>query len=176
MRTGTLAGIECAIRWQHPQRGLLHAVPFVDDVPSSGLAPEFMRFIARTTTQQVARWRAEAIAIPRYAINAWPGSIGRELLGDLLRITAEFGIAPSVIEVETQPEAIYDPAMCARLREFRAAGIRVALDDFGDGDLRYEWLRDAPFDVVKIGVPFASNAGRPYDDAVITAAVAFARA
>ena len=47
LRTVEFAGIECAIRWQHPERGRLHAVAFVDDVPPSGLAPEFMRFIAR---------------------------------------------------------------------------------------------------------------------------------
>lgn len=176
MRTGRFAGIECAIRWQHPTKGFLHAVPFVNDVPPSGLAPEFMRFIVRTGARQVARWRALSIAVPRFSINAWPGSIGRELLGDIVDATREFGIEVGLVEVETQPEATYDSAMCARLQEFRDAGIRVALDDFGDGDLRFAWLRGAPFDVVKIGVAFAKNAGRPYDDAVISSAVAFARA
>lgn len=176
MRTGSLAGVECAIRWQHPEKGTLHAVPFVNDVPPSGLAPDFMRFIVRTTTRQVARWRDASVLIPRYAINAWPGSIDRELLDDILSTSREFHIDPGMIEVESQPEATYDPPMCARLQEFRAAGVRVALDDFGDGDLRYQWLRHAPFDVVKIGVPFARHAGRPYDDAVIAAAVAFAGA
>jgi EAL domain-containing protein (putative c-di-GMP-specific phosphodiesterase class I) len=176
MRTGRFAGIECAIRWQHPTMGLLHAVPFVDDVPPSGLAPDFMRFIVRTATRQVARWRERSVAIPRFAINAWPGSIDRELLVDILDATREFGIDVGLIEVETQPEATYDSAMCARLQVFRDAGVRVALDDFGDGDLRFAWLRGAPFDVVKIGVAFAKNAGRPYDDAVTASAVAFARA
>lgn len=176
MRTGAFAGVECAIRWQHPERGRLHAVPFVNDVPASGLAPDFMRFIVRTATRQVARWHDDGLDVPRYSVNAWPGSIGRELIDDILRECAAAGIEPGRFEVETQPEGVYDPAMCGRLQEFRDAGIRVALDDFGEGSLHFGWLRDAPFDVVKIPVMFGVHAGRPYDDAVITAAVAFAKA
>ncbi len=176
MRTGAFAGIECAIRWKHPTRGRLHAVPFVDDVPPSGLAPDFMRFLARTATSQVARWNASGLRVPRYSINAWPVAIGDELIRDMLAACAEYGVDPRTFEVETQPEATYDRAMCDRLQRFRGAGLRVALDDFGEGSLRFGWLRDAPFDVVKVPVMFGKNAGRPYDDAVITATVAFARA
>jgi EAL domain-containing protein (putative c-di-GMP-specific phosphodiesterase class I) len=176
MRTGAFAGIECAIRWQHPTRGRLHAVPFVDDVPPSGLAPDFMRFVARTATQQVARWNASGLRVPRYSINAWPVAIGDELIRDMLAACAEYGVDPGTFEVETQPEATYDRAMCDRLQRFRDAGLRVALDDFGEGSLHFGWLRGAPFDVVKVPVMFGKNAGRPYDDAVISATVAFARA
>jgi len=176
MRSGELAGIECAIRWDHPQRGRLHAVPFVDDVPPAGLVPDFMRFVVRTATRQIALWNASGLRIPRYSVNAWPVAIGDELIADMLAACREYGIDPGTFEVETQPEGSYDRAMCDRLQRFRDAGLRVALDDFGEGSLHFGWLRDAPFDVVKIPVMFGKNAGRPYDDAVITAAVAFARA
>ncbi|MEK7863467.1 MAG: EAL domain-containing protein [Chloroflexota bacterium] len=175
LRTGRFSGIECAIRWQHPTKGRLHAVPFVDDVPGAGLAPAFMRFIVGTAVAQIARWRATGIAVPRFSVNAWPGSIGRELMNDVLQACARYGLAPELVEIETQPEAVYDPAMCARLQELRSARIRIALDDFGDGDLRFAWLRDAPFDVVKLPVTFVRGAGTPYDDAIIAAGVAFAR-
>ena len=176
MRTGAFAGVECAIRWQHPMRGRLHAVPFVDDVGPAGLIPEFMRFVARTATRQVARWNATGLRVPRYSINAWPEAIGDELIRDMLAACDEYGVDPSTFEVETQPEATYDRAMCDRLQRFRDAGLRVALDDFGEGALHFGWLRDAPFDVVKVPVMFGKNAGHAYDDAIITATVAFAKA
>ncbi|HKW79207.1 MAG TPA: EAL domain-containing protein [Candidatus Limnocylindria bacterium] len=176
LRTGALTGLECAIRWQHPERGVIHAVKFVDDIPPSGLAPDFMRFMTRTTTRQVAAWRTEGIAIPRYSINVWPIAVGRGLIDDMLAAAKESAVDVATMEIETQPEATYDAAMLGRLREFRQAGIRVALDDFGEGSLHFGWLRDAPFDVVKIPVMFGKNAGRAYDDAIIASAVAFARA
>lgn len=174
LRTGRLAGIECAIRWRHPTRGVLHAVPFVNDVPPAGLAPTFMRFLLDTSARQVAAWRAMSLDIPHFAVNAWPDSIGPELLDDALQACARAGLDPTMLEIETQPDAVYDEAMCERLRRFRDAGVRIALDDFGDGDLRFAWLRDAPFDVVKLPTTFVI-AGQPYDDMVIAAGVAFAR-
>jgi len=135
-----------------------------------------MRFVVRATARQVALWNAGGLRIPRFSINAWPISIGHELIRDMLAACEEFGVAPDTFEVETQPEATYDEAMCERLQRFRNAGLRVALDDFGEGAIHFRSMRDAPFDVVKIPVLFGKNAGRPYDDAVITATVAFARA
>ncbi len=175
MRTGKTVGVECAIRWQHPVHGRLHAVKFVDDVPPAGLARDYMRFIVRTATRQMARWRAASVPFGRASVNAWPGSIGRDLIDDALSAAFEAGISPADIEIESQPEATYGPPIFAALREFRAAGLRVALDDFGEGNLHFMALRDAPFDVVKLPVHFVKRAGARYDDTVIAAAVGFAR-
>ena len=175
LRTGKPVGVECAIRWRHPTQGLLHAMKFVNEVPPAGLAPDYMRFIVRTATRHMARWHAESVAFGRASINAWPVSIGRELIDNMLSAAAQAGIDPSELEVESQPEATYGPETFAALQEFRDAGIRVALDDFGEGNLHFMALRDAPFDVVKLPVHFVLRAGATFDDAVIAAGVGFAR-
>ena len=72
MRTGKPVGVECAIRWRHPAQGLLHAMKFVNEVPPAGLAPDYMRFLVRTATRQMARWRTESVLFGRASINAWP--------------------------------------------------------------------------------------------------------
>jgi EAL domain-containing protein (putative c-di-GMP-specific phosphodiesterase class I) len=175
MRSGKPVGVECAIRWRHPTQGLLHAMSFVNDVPPAGLAADYMRFIVHTATRQMARWRTRSVAFGRVSINAWPISIGRELIDDVLSAAAQAGIDPSEIEVESPPEATYGPEIFAALQKFRDAGIRVALDDFGEGYLRFMSIRDAPFDVVKLPVHFVLRAGATFDDAVIAAGVGFAR-
>jgi len=175
MRTGKPVGVECAIRWRHPTHGLLHAMKFVNEVPPAGLAPDYMRFIVRTATRQMARWRTASVPFGRASINAWPISIGRELIEDTLSAASEAGIDPGEMEVESQPEATYGPEIFAALQEFRDAGIRVALDDFGEGNLHFMTLRDAPFDVVKLPVHFVKRTGAIFDDMVIAAGVAFAR-
>ena len=175
MRTGRPVGVECAIRWQHPTLGRLHATKFVDDVPRAGLARDYMRFVVRTATRQMARWRAAAVPFGRASVNAWPVSIGRDLLDDALSAASDAGIPPADLEIESQPEATYGPAIFAALREFRQAGLRVALDDFGEGNLHFMAIRDAPFDVVKLPVHFVLRAGATFDDMVIAAGVGFAR-
>jgi diguanylate cyclase len=176
MRTGRVVSLEAVIRWQHPTRGLMHAVPFVDDVVVGGLARDFMRWLLDTATAQLARWRSDGVAVPRISVNAWPESIGRDLLDDALRAIGAAGLRPRDIEIESQPEAMYGEAQLASMHEMREAGLRVALDDFGDGDLRFSRLRDAPFDVVKLPVTFVLRSTTAYDDAIIAAGVGFARA
>jgi EAL domain-containing protein (putative c-di-GMP-specific phosphodiesterase class I) len=134
-----------------------------------------MRFVVRTATRQMARWHADGVPFGRASVNAWPVSIGRELIDDIVSAASAAGVPVAEIEVESQPEANYGPAVFAALQEFRDAGIRVALDDFGEGALRFMDIRDAPFDVVKLPVHFVLRAGAAYDDMVIAAAVGFAR-
>lgn len=176
MRTGRLAGVESLIRWQHPARGLLHAVPFVDDMATSGLAPDVMRWILGTATAQLAAWRRADLSVPRIAVNTWPQTLGQELRDDALRAVRAAALEPSDLEIEVQPETTLDDVALGALRELRAAGLRVALDDFGDGDVPFVRLRDAPFDRVKLGVHFVLHSQTSFDDAVIAAAVAFASA
>lgn len=175
LTTGKPVGVECAIRWRHPEQGLLHALKFVNDVPPSGLARDYMRFIVRTATRQMARWRAASVPFGRASVNVWPVSIGRDLIDDTLSAASDEGVSPGDIEIESQPEAIYGPEMFKLLQEFRDAGLRVALDDFGEGNIHFTKMRDAPFDVVKLPVHFVKRAGAIYDDTVIAAAVGFAR-
>ncbi len=175
MRTGKPVGVECAIRWQHPVQGRLHAMRFVNDVPPSGLAPDFMRFVVRTATRQMARWHAAGVPFGRASVNAWPISVGRELIDDIVSAASQADVPLAEIEVESQPESNYGPAVFAALQEFRDAGIRVALDDFGEGALRFMDIRNAPFDTVKLPVHFVLRAGAAYDDMVIAAGVGFAR-
>lgn len=176
MTTGKPVGVECAIRWRHPEQGLLHAMKFVNDVPPAGLARDYMRFIVRTATRQMARWRSASVPVGRAAVNVWPVSIGRDLIDDTLTAASEASLRPGDIEIESQPEATYGPEIFKVLQDFRDAGLRVALDDFGAGNLHFIALRDAPFDVVKLPVQFVKRAGAVFDDTVIAAAVGFARA
>jgi len=176
MRSGIAVGVEACLRWKHPKRGLLHASAFVDAVPQAGLAREFMRWIIAAATRQMAEWRAAAVPLGRVSINTWPVSLTREIVSDVLSAVAAAGLDPSDVEVETPPEATYDPETLAIVSALRDAGIRTAFDDFGDGHIRFTWLRDARFDVVKVPLTFVLGDVGPFDDAVVRSAIAFAHA
>jgi EAL domain-containing protein (putative c-di-GMP-specific phosphodiesterase class I) len=168
MRTGKPVGVEAAIRWRHPVRGLLRASSFVDQVSPAGLAPDYMRFVVRTAAQQMARWRAASVPVAHVSVNVWPLSLAdEELLNDMLAALADVGIEPAAMELESSDQGTF-----ALLDRCRRAGFRVALDDFGGSDIRYEWLRHTRFDVVKLPVTFVLRASSVFDDAVIAAGVA----
>ncbi|EDP99194.1 EAL domain-containing protein [Shewanella benthica] len=40
MKTGTVAGVEALIRWQHPTRGLLHPIDFLPAIENNAMSIE----------------------------------------------------------------------------------------------------------------------------------------
>src|SRR5581483_158944 len=72
---------------------------------------------------------------------------------------ARHGLPPDHLVCEiTESLLARDPlAANARLRELRAAGVRLALDDFGTGYSSLGRLRDLPIDVLKVDGVFAQD-------------------
>ncbi len=176
MRTGRAVAAEAGLRWRHPKRGLLHALAFVDAVPPAALSRTYMAWILRTAAGQMARWRASGVGLERVTVNTWPEDLVPELAHRALAAAAEARIEPSALEIEITPAARFDDVTVDCVKRLREAGVRVALDDFGDGELRLAALRDATFDVIKVPMTFVRESQGPFADAVIRSAVEVARA
>jgi EAL domain-containing protein (putative c-di-GMP-specific phosphodiesterase class I) len=93
-------------------------------------------------------------------------------------ILAETGLAPERLLLEITEGLQLAPSDGVRdtLRELRALGVGMALDDFGMGYANLSRLRELPFDVVKIDRSFLEDArgdGRLVE--VLKPLVAFAR-
>ena len=75
---------------------------------------------------------------------------------DIVAALEEFGFSASRFEVEVTETAItknFDAAR-ATIEALRAAGVRVALDDFGAGHSSLAQVRDLDFDKIKIDKSF----------------------
>ncbi|HEY3217854.1 MAG TPA: EAL domain-containing protein [Candidatus Limnocylindria bacterium] len=176
MRTGRAVAAEAGLRWRHPDRGLLHALAFVDAVPLAGLAPAYMEWILRTAARQMARWKAAGLRLERVTVNTWPENLGPQLADRAVAASVEARIAPSALEIEISPASRLDRTTLDCVRRIRAAGLRAALDDFGAGELRLAALRDTSFDTIKVPMAFVRDSHGPFSDAVIASAVSLSRA
>jgi EAL domain-containing protein (putative c-di-GMP-specific phosphodiesterase class I) len=64
-----------------------------------------------------------------------------------------------------------------KLRELKALGLRLAIDDFGKGYSSLSYLKSFPIDIVKIPIDFVHGLGKnPEDSAVAEAIVQLAGA
>lgn len=167
-RAGRVATLEALLRWRHATRGLLAAEAFVPLAEQTGLMPAIGSFVLRSACLDVARWRSAGLAELSLTVNL----SHRELMAPdcaarFLDTVRECGLPPRSLGVEvSRTETLDRAAARASLGALRAAGVTIALDDFGGGASLTE-LRRLPVDAVKL------NAALLGDDA---ASEAIARA
>ncbi len=105
------------------------------------------------------------------ALNVTAADLGRSgFAAELLARAAAHGVAPERLTAEvTEHEPIADlPAAAAVLAELRAAGVAVALDDFGSGHSSVAWLRALPLDYLKLGGDLSRDLLRSAREQVVT--------
>src|SRR5262245_41386053 len=128
-----MVAAEALARWRHPVRGELDPRRFLDAVERSGLLASFEEAVLDLALQAHARWSAAGIAAP-VAVNAGPRSLlDPEFPERVLRRVAAHGAAGTDLVVElTESLTLEDLELAeAALAQLRAAGVRLALDDFG---------------------------------------------
>jgi EAL domain-containing protein (putative c-di-GMP-specific phosphodiesterase class I) len=70
--------------------------------------------------------------------------------GLVLHLLQRSGVPPEELVIEVAESVLADAAARQRLRALRAAGVHVALDDFGAGPVVLSEIRDLPVDIIKV--------------------------
>lgn len=99
--------------------------------------------------------------------------VRHDLVGEVRRVLAETGLRPGLLELEiTESLAMRDAAAtAAALRELKALGVRISIDDFGTGWSSLEYLRSFPLDTLKIDRAFIADADASDGGAAIASAI-----
>ncbi len=177
---GTLAGFEALVRWDHPERGLLGPQAFLPVAEQSELIVDIDRWVLRAAVRQLSDWTARYPA--PHGVSVSVNFSGRHVVRpdvaehtrDVLR---EFGVDPAQLTVEVTETSMVDDAdaAAASLARLREHGVHLALDDFGTGYSSLAYLRQLPFDILKIDRSFVQRVGHAASDrAIVRSVVALA--
>lgn len=81
-------------------------------------------------------------------------------ISDVLDILRRTGLRPDLLELEMTESIMIDnpERMQRRLNDLRAVGVSLALDDFGTGYSCLSYLRELPFDRLKVDRSFLKQA------------------
>lgn len=148
----SLASFEAFVRWEHPERGLIPAAEFVPIAEQSGQILAIGWFVARAAVRQMARWtvavqRPLGVHLNVSAIQLIePGFVSnlRDLLGSE-------GYDPSLVTVEVACHQLAHPASLRPVISLLSdTGVRIALDDAGEGDTTFPLLNSIGFDTIKV--------------------------
>lgn len=178
IRGDAMAGVEALARWDHPQLGRLGAAPLVTAARRAGVLPELTAHIHDIALADMARWPSEMDHI-RLSLNITAEDLRRSgfaarFLARLDRWNAD--AARVTVEI-TEDAMVSDMAQAsAALAELKAAGVGIAIDDFGSGYAGLGYLRDLPVDYLKIDSDMTRDlVGSERDRAVIHAVFELAK-
>ena len=152
LESGSLAGVEALVRWEHPDVGVIPAHRFVPVAERAGL----LLPLDVDTLRVASAFRRDLGVVAdqvRVTLNLAASELMRPGLVDTLReILDQTGLPTDYLEVELTEDALQaDPdAITATVRELHAAGISISIDDFGSNEEMARLLRNLPVDQVKI--------------------------
>jgi diguanylate cyclase (GGDEF)-like protein/PAS domain S-box-containing protein len=157
--SGQVAGFESLVRWRHARWGMMQPSQFIELAEETGHIVPLGSWVLGQAAADVAQWvRRLARPAPLYVSVNVSARQFRDpgFVDGVRRVLAETGLAPSALMLELTESVLLrrDERIHHYLRELKAIGVRLAMDDFGTGYSSMSYLRELPFDVLKIDKSF----------------------
>jgi diguanylate cyclase (GGDEF)-like protein len=162
LATGSIAGVEALVRWQHPERGLILPGQFIEIAEENGAILPIGRWVLQQACQRAGAWRRSSPDGPDLflCVNVSAREIQQagfvDAVADTLR---EGGIEPKTLILEITETALLKatPPTVATLSALRNLGVQIVIDDFGTGYFSLSHLRQFPVDALKIAREFVQD-------------------
>ncbi len=171
VNSNRVVSFEALLRWHHPSRGLLAPGSFLQVAEETGLIVP-LGWRALSLALAVCReWRAcpggGAMAV---AVNLANAQFRLPQLPERIAQALEQAqMPPESLQLEvTERVFVETPARARRmLNRLHALGVRLYLDDFGTGYSALSYLRELPFDALKVDRSFVEALPRDTRTAAI---------
>ena len=152
LATNEAAVVESMLRWRLPNGSHAYPKDFLPVAEDCGLIREIGDWVLQAAVAQAARWhRAEWPAV-RVAINVSAMQLlDKRFVDSVQELLARHALPPSCFEIELTENVLQTGRHTIEsLRQLRAIGVGVALDDFGNGYSSLASLEQLPLTRVKL--------------------------
>lgn len=168
----TIIGAEALVRWLHPTRDLLSPACFIPLAEETGLIFELSDWVLQEACLNALSWNDHLMV----SVNLSPVEFQRsDLVERIASVLERTGIAPQRLELEITESVMLEDATSAltMMNNLKALGVRLSMDDFGTGYSSLGYLRNYPFDGIKIDRSFImgldeSQSSQAIVDAIIS--------
>jgi EAL domain-containing protein (putative c-di-GMP-specific phosphodiesterase class I) len=164
--TGQVLGVEALIRWNHPELGHLAPSEFIPVAEQSDLIQRIVEFTLSTALRDLQQWQADGIELPQVSVNmSWANLRREDFVPAVRERLAQIPISPARLELEVTESVLMDDEelFAMRVRQLKAIGVRVAIDDFGTRYTGFNVLKRIPLDSMKIDRCFIHGIDRSLD-------------
>ncbi len=172
--SGELYGLECLLRWNHAEWGLILPGEFIPVLEETGLIIQVGEWVLRQACSQLSEWQTQGIPPKRLSINI--SSRQFDLIGfeqSIKNILSETRAEPSRLEFELTESLLVKNQRITfdLLQRFNKMGVRLSIDDFGTGYSSLSYLKRFPIHTLKIDRSFIRDISIDPEDASIVDAI-----
>ena len=174
IQTGAIVGLEALIRWEHPEMGMVSPGTFIPLAEETGLIVDIGEWILRTACEQLVSWHRLGLQPLSIAVNLSARQFFQPNLVDLVAQTLiDAQLDPQFLELEiTETTAVKNIEFTRSvLKQLQALNVSIAMDDFGTGYSSLNYLKQLPFNTLKVDQAFIRDLRPNSTDAVIINAV-----
>jgi len=176
--TNRIIGAEALLRWHNHELGMVSPDEFIPVLEQTTLIVDVGRYVLEQSIIQASAWREKYLGDFRMAINISPRQIRLCNLPEVIDLLLkEHHTVADAIELEITEGVLMETHLSIKnvFNQLTEMGIKLAMDDFGKGYSSLSYLRNFPFDVVKIDRSFVNDISNdPQDRELIAAAIAMA--
>ncbi|MFA9460330.1 putative bifunctional diguanylate cyclase/phosphodiesterase [Thiohalorhabdus sp. Cl-TMA] len=157
---GGLKGLEALLRWEAPEHGMVSPGEFIPLLEETGLIHSVGEWVLHQVCTDLREWDRAGVGVDRVWVNVSAQQlVSGDLVGLVDRVLREEGISGDRLGIElTESGVTGDIRESVRiLSQLRRRGLHIAMDDFGKGYSALTFLRQLPFDLVKIDLSFVRD-------------------
>ena len=147
-----IVAAEALVRWQHPIRGMVPPLEFIEFAESSGLIRNITRWVVNKAIHQCKQWVQEGLCI-KVSVNI----SARDLVDPDFPVfveqkLAEYQLPATMLCLEiTESSLMKDPKhSLGVLKHLNSLGVSIAIDDFGTGYSSLAYIAKLPVQELKI--------------------------
>lgn len=175
LQTNAVLKAEALIRWQHPVKGVIPPMEFINIAEDTFLIVPIGEWVFKTAIEQCREWRESLHPGFQVAVNKSPVQFATEHKrhNDWLKQMLYGDNDGNMVVVEITERLLLDAStqVSERLAEYQKAGVQVALDDFGTGYSALSYLKKFAIDYVKIDRSFVRELGTSSQDEALCRAI-----
>jgi diguanylate cyclase (GGDEF)-like protein/PAS domain S-box-containing protein len=157
-----ICGAEALVRWHHPVRGFVPPDKFIPLAEESGLITSLTEWVIDTAIKECVKWHEKGLLIG-VNVNVSARDLQESRFINALRDVARTNTIPiESVTLEITESAVMDDPQGSfeALSAIRAAGWKLALDDYGTGYSSLAYLARLPVHELKIDQSFIINMQR----------------
>ena len=171
LKRGRLSSFEALVRWKHPTRGMLPPAEFIPIAESTGLIVPLGNWVLEQALRDASSWPAD-VAV---AVNLSSTQVEQtSFFDDVSKAIDGARFKASRLQLEiTETVLLCDHQQTrASFGNLGSLGVSLSLDDFGSSFANLSYLREFPFNRLKIDRSFVPEIPQNDDCSVIVSSVA----